>query len=548
MKNHSFQSNRFDWNQFQNLLFTSIRLDFRGSRGMLGRWKRMPAIWGSLIFYGFMGMSLAGGLFYKTTPFPYAVFILAYSMVMVAFAVMLEYDRVILQPEDELILGPLPVSSKTYLLAKFCNLMFYAILVGSSICLFPSILGVFLSDSFPSFSIAFFLGAVPANLFSAFFVAVIYGWFVRTFHPEQFRDVLVYLQIGITFCIIILYQLLPRAGDYFVQTHPDQVNAWFYVMPPAWFAGSVYCLLGSDVQGHLTLSLLGLFGIVLIVFLLYRQFYLNRWKEKSQFYNEKTIHLKEEGRSDLSLFPERVLEKTFGPSEITAGFQLTNCLIRSDRSVKMGMYPVFGIPLAFLALALLEGGLVDPFVANSFTGNRGTTTIAIFFVFFMIYFFTASVVYIRDWEAGWIYQITPINIPSRFYQGVKLAILLRLVFPFFVLLCVLYCIQIPLSHAIRHVLSLFLFCLVASSVVSLFIKDFPFSRRREKGEHIQRFGFILLVLPFFGVTMAVQSLAYQNNQLLWIIQGGLFVIFFILEIAANRRLNRVLKVHLISEN
>lgn len=513
---------------------------------MLGRWKKMPAIWGSLIFYGFMGMGMAGGLFFKTTPFSYAVFILAYSMVMVAFAVMLEYERVVLQPEDEVILGPLPISSKTYLLAKFCNLMFYAILVGSAICLFPSIIGIFLSDSLSSFSIVFFLGAIPAHLFSAFFIAVIYGWFVRTFHPERFRDALVYFQIGITFLIIILYQLLPRAGDYFVQTHSDQISGWFYFMPPAWFAGSIFQLLGSDIQGHFMLSLIGLFGIVLIVFLLYRQFCLNRWREKLQYHDEKTIRFRE-SRSILLNFPEMLLHKVFGSSEITAGFQLANCLIRRDRSVKMGMYPVFGIPFAFLVLALFEGGLTDPFVTNSLVENRGTTAIAIFFIFFMVYFFIASVVYIRDWEAGWIYQIAPIGTPSRFYQGVKLVILLRLVLPFFMLLGALYCIAIPLIHAVRHVLSLFLFSLVASSVVSLFIRDFPFSKRREKGERIQRVGFILFVLPFFGVTMVVQSLAYQNNQLLWMIQGGLFVIFFLLEIAANQRLDRVLKAHSISE-
>jgi hypothetical protein len=124
MKNRSVRPDRFDWAQFKILLRTSIRMDFRSSRGMMGRWENIPSIWGSFIFYALMGTSLAGGLLQNTTPFSYTVLIVSYSMVMVAFAVMLEYEQTILQPEDEFIIGPLPVSSKTVRLAKFCNLIF----------------------------------------------------------------------------------------------------------------------------------------------------------------------------------------------------------------------------------------------------------------------------------------------------------------------------------------------------------------------------------------------------------------------------------------
>ncbi len=525
----------------------SIRMDFRSSRGMLGRWKKVPSIWGSFIFYALMGTSLAGGLISEATPFTYTVLVISYSMVMVAFAVMLEYEQTILQPEDTFILGPLPVSSKTVLLAKFCNLIFYIILVGTSICLGPSLLGWVLFNSFPIFPAAFFLMAMLANLFSAFFIVVIYTWLIRLFPSEKFRDTWVYFQIGLTFFLIFSYQLLPKAGDHFFKTGSDQIKGWLCCVPPVWFAGGVQYLSGSEVQGYPVLFLIGIFGVFLIAFLALWQLSLSSMQSKPKLQSEKVrIGPVSKPRSAGSNRIGRLIDRMFHSRELTAGFRLTLNFIKRDRSVKMGLYPVFGIPLAFLVLAILEGEIVDPFISVPFAGERGTTSIVIFFIFFMVYFFTSGLVYIRDWEAGWIYRVAPIVSPARFYQGVKLAIFLRLLLPFFILLGVIYCIYIPWIHGLKHTLSLFLLGLVASSIVSLFLKEYPFSKKREKGERMHQFRFLLFVVPFFGIILAVQLFAYQNSHLLWMIQCGLGIVIIILESISFRRLDRVLKRNSIS--
>jgi hypothetical protein len=335
--------------------------------------------------------------------------------------------------------------------------------------------------------------------------------------------------------------MLPRSGADFLQSSSGQFNGWLCWVPSAWFAGGVQYLLGSNIEGHFILFLLAISGIVVALFIMLQQFSF------SSVRLSKKMHSGEERFDRISKFQkmqsDRIgtwIDRIFHSPEFSAGFQLTLHLIKRDRSVKLGLYPVFGIPLAFLLLAFLEGGLTDPFMTGPFTGSQGTTAIVIFFVFFMIYFFTAGVVYIRDWEAGWIYRVAPIEAPGRFYQGVKLAIFLRLLFPFFVLLGILYCIQIPLIHGLFHTLSLFILSLVASSMVSLFLKEYPFSRKREKGERNFQFGFLLFVVPFFGIMIAVQSWIYQDNHLLWIALGSLIVLFLVLEWMASTRLNRVL--------
>ena len=548
MKNHFARPDRFDWAQFKLLLFTSIRMDFRSSRGMLGRWKKIPSVWGSFIFYAVMGTSLAGGLLSgRITPFAFTVFVYLYSMIMVAFAVIVEYEQTILKPEDEWIIGPLPVSQKTVLFAKFCNLIFYVILVGTSICLGPSLLGLALPKSSPIFPVAFLMMAMLANLFSAFIIGVVYASLVRFFPPEKFRDGLAYLQIGLTFLLIFSYQLFPKTSGHLLQSGSGQIKSWVCCVPPVWFAAGVQTLTGSEIQTHLALFMIGFFGVFLISFLTLRQFSLSSVKSKSkpQFTEEWIGPVSKSRFVELSRM-EKLISRVFRSPELTAGFRLTLDFIRQDRSVKMGIYPVFGIPLAFLVLAILQGEITDPFVSGSFTGERGTTSIVIFFIFFMVYFFVSGLIYIRDWEAGWIYRVAPIVSPARFYQGVKLAVFLGLLLPFFILLGIIYSIHIPWIHALRHTLSLFLLGLVACSIVSLFIKEYPFSKKREKGERMHRFGFLLFVLPFFGIMLTVQLFAYRNSHLLWMIQGGLGIVIIVLELIAFRRLNNVLKRNSIS--
>ncbi len=547
MRHRFARPDRLDWVQFKLLLFTSIRMDFRTSRGMLGRWKKLPSVWGSFIFYTVMGTSLAGGLLPEITLFAYTVLIYLYSMIMVAFAVIVEYEQTILKPEDEWIIGPLPVSRKTVLFAKFFNLVFYVILVGASICLGPSLLAMALSDASPVFPVAFFLMSIVANLFSAFFVAVVYALLIRLFPPEKFRDGLVYLQIGLTFFLIFSYQLLPKAGGHFLQDSSGRIKGWLSCVPPVWFAGGVQYLSGSEIQGDSALFLIGIFGVLLVSLLTLRQFSFSSMqaKPKLQFTEERSGPVSKSHSAGLSQI-EKWIDRAFHSPELTAGFRLTLNFIRRDRSVKMGIYPVFGIPLAFLVLAILQGEITDPFVFGPFAGERGTTSIVIFFIFFMVYFFISGLVYIRDWEAGWIYRVAPIVSPARFYQGVRLAVFLSFLLPFFILLSVIYSIHIPWIHALRHTLSLFLLGLAACSIVSLFIKDYPFSKKREKGERMYQFGFLLFVLPFFGIMLVVQLFAYRNSHLLWMIQGGLGIVIIVLEWIAFRRLNNVLKRNSIS--
>ena len=166
----------------------------------------------------------------------------------------------------------------------------------------------------------------------------------------------------------------------------------------------------------------------------------------------------------------------------------------------------------------------------------------------MIYSFLTLIRYATDWEASWIFRVAPITSPGLIYRGIKLMIFSRFVIPFFVVLGVIYSTQIPLMHALRHMLTVAVFGLIFLSFTSLFIKEYPFSRKRERGERSQRLAVMFFSFPFFILLIFVQRFIY-GNFLGWLIMlTAMFVLFIILETLSVKVIDRRIKSHLLSRS
>ncbi len=59
-----------------------------------------------------------------------------------------------------------------------------------------------------------------------------------------------------------------------------------------------------------------------------------------------------------------------------------------------------------------------------------------------------------------------------------------------------------------------------------------------KGDRIQRFSFLLFVMPFFLLTLFIQAIVLLIPILWWIEQMVMLLLFIILEMIAGKRLNR----------
>ncbi|RKY52518.1 MAG: hypothetical protein DRP89_07565 [Candidatus Neomarinimicrobiota bacterium] len=539
--NWLFQKFGADWNQFKTLLSISILTDFRGHR-TIGRQRRKlsPLVW-TLIFYGIMGLSLAASLVPRAKVFLFSLLILTASMVMMAFAVILEFGNTIINPEDTDVLAFRPISPRTYFLAKLCNLLFYIFLIGTALCLFPSLIGIAVAGSNWVFPLIFFPIAMIANLVAASFIILIYTGLLRMLPYERFKDILAYLQIVFTFLLFFSYQLIPRLSEKFIHEGTELSGTWLYAVPSAWFAGSVQILMGKARPIDSWLTLTALVATVLLFFVSFRRISLQYAHQIANLQTKERKRIKAYGSDRKGLL--NFLARKFLPTgEALAGFQLTSSMLKKDRYVKMSLYPILGLPLAFLALTMVDNSITDPFIHRSFLDRiHDMSYLVIFLIFFMFYTLQNGLLYAQEWEASWLYRVAPITSPGRLYQGVKLALLLRLILPFFLLLGFIYSIKIPLIHSIQHTIFLFLSGLVVFSTVSFSIKDYPFSKKREKGERTQQFVVLIFIMPFFALAVLVQNLFYSSNLAWWIAQIGFIVLFLALESIVVKRMDSVLK-------
>lgn len=533
-----------DWTQFKALLVTGIMIEFRESRGRGGRRSRkISPLLGSLFFYSSMGLILSANLVGKANPFFYSFLFLAYSMVMSGFSVIIEFGNSILNPDDWDVLKHRPINSRTYFFAKLSNLLFYIFVITTAMCFLPSLLGIAVKGNTVLFPLIFFPVCLIANIAAASFVVFAYTLILRKIGYQKFKDMIAYLQIGFSLALFLSYQFVPRLSRDFFITGEQNFRDWFYIVPPAWFAGITKIFLGQGTVFDLYLACIGISVTVGLIFFSFRKISLQyagligNMKIESASHRgskmERVIKYKE-------IFIFRYIRKFLKNPEMAAGFDLTSAMIKHDRSIKMGIYPLLGIPIAFLILALVENQFVDPVVHSLFSGQKQYMVMFTMFIFMMMYSLIMHMKFSNDYKGGWIFKTAPIVSPGRFYQGVKLALLIRFIIPFFVVLTVIYLFKIPLLHTLQYVTSLFLFNMLFSSAVLFLIDSYPFSVKRQKGERIQRFAFIIFVVPVFVIYGTMQLFIYNSLPGWFATQVIIIILWRLCEYGAVHRLDKKL--------
>lgn len=524
-----------DKKQLIILLKNSLRLDFRGRRPS-ARSSRISPLTMTLIFYGIMGLSVSASLAGGASPFMYSLLLLSYSMVMMVFAVILEFGHSIVHPDDEEILGFRPVSSRTYFLARLGNILIFVAMTGSALTLFPALVGLGLGVDWV-FVPVFYGVSLLGNMAGAALVVLFYTALLRLLPYRRFQSILGVIQIAFFFVIFFFYQLIPRLDHDFLGT-ASGMSRWLYLWPPAWFSAMIQVLLGDHRPDYWILSGLAVGFSVFLFAVAFRRISMRYASMISGLQQEGafTGGSAKAGRSGSRVRAGGLLSRFLHP-EAQAGYFITARMLKRDRSVKMSVYPILGIPLAFMVLSVVEGELANPFSG----GVAGTTHIGIMMLFFVMVSVVMGMIYSQEWEASWIFHVSPLRSPGHLIQGVKLAVLFRVVIPLFVLIGVVYSIQIPLPAAWLYTGSLLIEGMVVFSAVSLIIRSFPFSQPRERGERTRQIAVLLLIMPFFGLVFFIQHIIIRFAWAWLLMHAGLVLAAFFIERGALKRLNRVLR-------
>lgn len=229
-----------DYAQWLALTRTLLKRDFRTRSSQVARGSRGPATgWRALlaqtIFYSVFGLILSIAIVVSKDLFFIGLIMCAYVMFMVGTAVLLDHSSALTASDDYAVLGFRPVSSRTYFAVRLTNVLAYTLLMTTMVVYMP-IAVLFLKHGVTA-GMAGFFALYGASLGIAFALLLGYAGLQRVVGANLLKQVLSYVQLGMSFMVYGGYFLISRmVSKSFLMSFTIQKTWWLLVLPPSWFA------------------------------------------------------------------------------------------------------------------------------------------------------------------------------------------------------------------------------------------------------------------------------------------------------------------------
>ena len=443
--------------------------------------------------------------------FSFTLLTLFISMTMLAFTVISRLE-VIINPTDYRTLAHLPVSSRTYFLVKFTHVLLYIGVFAAVLNLPPAILGIW-SKNAPALFPAVYL---PVSFMAAFFVvgfiSAFYGYLIKLYRWERFRNLVAYSQLVLAILIPLCFYFLPHLISIFRVALVDwnQIGElkWVYILPCSWFAGLVHFILGETQVTFSYLSILAVLSTVLLVVLPLGRISL-KYAEHVSLLLESPNAIGKVNRVGSRL--TTLLKNT----ETRAGFQLVSIYLKRDRNIKVRFCAMIGVPLAAIIpmIQMIPELMGLPF---SIGVAVGVPIYSFYICAFLLSYLLSVLKYSEDWKAAWIFTIAPMESHVHFFKGVKLAIIAYFIAPYFTVFTGISVLLWNPLLAVVYLLPSLTGCLCYLSFYWGSVAILPFSRepREKKGmDDILTFALGLII---FGGIFSIHYIAYQFHTYLYI--------------------------------
>ncbi|MFZ1731016.1 MAG: hypothetical protein WBQ23_16295 [Bacteroidota bacterium] len=495
---------RFDIDaiQFRSLLRTSLRMDFRTgiftSQQKKPSKRRFPGIWQIVVFYGFLGVVLSFMIIANSDLYFTGTVMMTIVMFSIATSVLVEFQSVVVSPEDFHILSHRPVTSRTFFASRMANLLSYLGVITLAIGIFPAIVFSFRYGFQPQLGIASLLGMLGAALFVSLFIVFLYVNLMQVVHPKKLRRMFSYLQLVLSFLVygsgMIFSTLL---SEKILGGMQLQQEVWMLVLPPTWFSSMIELAAGHKVW----LSLASLLTGTGVIFLLG----VYAYGKLSLEYTAVLSRLDEV--SEGSKHPSRITKSStplFGRNEGRAAALLIRNQFKYDMKFRLSVLAIVPLTILYLFTGLSTGGgLADPFVdpgQHVEKANLLYFAMALFPVLLL-----ASLARSDSWQASWIFHATPSD-KGKLVLAMKDVLMVTFVLPYVFALGIVFSIYFDsYQHVVIHVLVLSLLSHLIMQVLVMVNPYLPFSRPLRKGERTTG--------VFIGIGVAAISMTIIINIL-----------------------------------
>ncbi|MDI9215162.1 hypothetical protein, partial [Clostridium tertium] len=384
----------------------------------------------ALIIYAFIGLFLGLMLIFKMNLMYQMTVYFSAIMFMILTIFISDFSYVILDVRDKNILATRGVSSKTINAAKITHVTIYIIY------LTLSLVGVSLIISFKQgigYFLIFLIEIILIDIFMIIVTALTYLLVLKFFDGEKLKDMINFVQIGLSIVMVLIYQIVPRLfGVIDLNNITYNKQFWHLLLPPMWFAAPLSIIGGEGITIYkIVMSVLAIL-IPIISILIYLKLtptfekHLQKLNNNNEKVNEKSKGLIRLGKI---ICKDRV-ERAF--------YNFSIGIINSEREFKLKVYPnvALGVIFPFLFMAIGFQGESISSIRNSLINSK--FYLSIYSFAFIIPNILMMLRYSEKYNGAWIYEVAPIKKISSIYKGVIKGALFKLIIPPYIIISIIF--------------------------------------------------------------------------------------------------------------
>ncbi|MGG2027694.1 hypothetical protein AB1282_18515 [Gottfriedia sp. S16(2024)] len=411
-------------------------------------------------------------------------------MFLIMTSMISDFSNVLLDVKDKGILHTKPIGKKTITAAKMVHISIYLILITTSITALPVIVGTFRHGL-----LFLFLAIVElllVNLFIVVLTSIIYYFILRFFDGEKLKDIINYVQIGLSISIAVGYQLVGRAFS-FVNLDMSFSPTWYhFLIPPIWFGAPFELILNRNTSTYLIgFSILAVI-IPIIAIMFYSLLIPSFEKNLQKLTNNSGINRKKDSKWKNWL--SRVIcsnneEKVF--------FKFADNMMRNEREFRLKVYPSLGLsivlPFVFLFNQLQIYSYHHLVLSKSY--------LTIYMSCLIIPNAIAMLKYSGKYKGAWIYKTAPVSNLAPLYSATIKVFIANLYFPVYFILSIIF-IGIFGIKIIPDILVVFVSSILYTVICSNYLKgSLPFSESFEDAQ--QNSGIKIMIALVLGGILAL---------------------------------------------
>ena len=486
-----------DYAQWRVLSRVMLKTDLRSSSAMRPAGSpdepgaKVP--WAILLVYPFYGIFLA--VVAAAVPGGYlaASIVLLLISMMIAMSILIDFQSVVISPNDYEILAHQPVSSRTYFLVKLTSILLYTGIIGALMGGFATV--AFLGNFGFLAAVAWMVAVAGTVVWTTLAMVFLYALILRVVSPRRLRRVLGYLQLVMTLAIFLPFMLDDTLEGVVMSLGEPPVA--MLALPSTWFANLLPLAAGRwSVTG---------IAVVLAAFASIAALFHFVGRRLSLSYAERLGVLLAEGRPGRKRTGRRVLGARWFSSELRVVSTLVRGQFRNDMQFRLGVLGMLPITLLYVFMSLDDGGLPDPFVHLGYDA-RGLALIH-FAVLGMPVVLMEHLFRSQSHGAAWIFFSTPVD-RARLVGNVGHSVTIFFLLPYLAMLAAVFAWAFGnVWHALGHTVVLGLISHLAIQMLLLVAPRLPFAQPVRKGARIGSF--------MGAVLMAVLALALLP-LMLWV--------------------------------